>query len=269
MLLPLMTDLIANETSIRLAAFVAVLVVMGLWELASPHRRSEVPRLLRWSNNFALVIVDTVVLRLVFPIFAAGVAAIAVDYGWGLLNVWPVYGWLAVVLSVVVLDLTLYAQHIVFHKVPVLWRLHRTHHSDPHFDVSTALRFHPAEVVLSMFLKMGVVVLLGAPPEAVILFEVLLNGAAIFNHANIRVPRALDRAARWVIVTPDMHRIHHSQDRVETDSNYGFFLPWWDRVFGTYRRDPALGQADLKVGVGSFGSARDQWLHKLLGQPFR
>ena len=178
--------------------------------------------------------------------------------------------WLvALVLALVLLDLAIYAQHIVFHRVPALWALHRVHHADPHFDVTTGLRFHPLEILLSMGLKIVLVVALGAPPVAVLLFEVILNAASLFNHANIRLPVAVDRLLRLVVVTPDMHRVHHSDLRTETDSNYGFSVPWWDRLFGTYRAAPAAGQEGVTFGIGAFRTRRELWLDRLLTQPFR
>lgn len=258
-----------SENSLRLAAFLAVLAAMMLWELAAPHRRQDLPRLLRWSNTFALVALDTALVRLVFPVAAVGAAAWAGTQGYGLFNLtdWPV--WVEVVLTLLVLDLAIWGQHVVFHAVPLLWRLHRMHHADPDMDTVTGLRFHPAEIVLSMAIKLAVVLALGAPAVAVLAFEVMLNAASLFNHANIRLPARLERALRTVLVTPEMHRIHHSVIRAETDSNYGFTVPWWDRIFGTYRAEPAAGRDGVVSGIGDFAGARDQWLDRLLLQPLR
>jgi len=217
--------LLAHEPMLRLAVFLGVLVAMAGWELAAPRRRQDIPRVLRWTNNLALVVVDTVILRLTFPILAVGLALMAEARGWGLFNVLDLPPWLAFLLSILLLDLAIYLQHVLFHAVPGLWRLHRMHHADLEFDVTTGLRFHPVEIVLSMVIKLAVVAALGAPAVAVLLFEVLLNATALFNHANIRLPAGLDRVLRWVLVTPDMHRVHHSVIPAETNSNFGFNLP--------------------------------------------
>ena len=257
------------EPTLRLAVFLSVLAAMALWEVAAPRRRREIPRLLRWTNNLALVVLDTAVLRLAFPMLAVGLAILAEQRGWGLFNLLAVPGWLAFVASVVILDLAIYGQHVVFHAVPVLWRLHRMHHADLEFDVTTGLRFHPVEIVLSMAVKLAVVAALGPPALAVLVFEVLLNATALFSHSNVRLPAGLDRVLRWGIVTPDMHRVHHSIDRVETDSNYGFNLSLWDRLFGTYRALPAKGHAGMLIGIGQFRSRRELWLDRMLLQPLR
>ena len=257
------------EPTLRLAVFLSVLAAMALWEVAAPRRRREIPRLLRWTNNLALVVLDTAVLRLAFPMLAVGLAILAEQRGWGLFNLLAVPGWLAFVASVVILDLAIYGQHVVFHAVPVLWRLHRMHHADLEFDVTTGLRFHPVEIVLSMAVKLAVVAALGPPALAVLVFEVLLNATALFSHSNVRLPAGLDRVLRWGIVTPDMHRVHHSIDRVETDSNYGFNLSVWDRLFRTYRAQPAKGHDAMQIGIGQFRTRRDLWLDRMLLQPFR
>ncbi len=258
-----------QESFIRLAAFFGVLAAMAAWELAAPRRRREIPRLLRWSNNFAIVALDAALVRLAFPTLAVGVALAAQQHGWGLFNAVEVPVWLAVVAAVVVLDLALYLQHVVFHAVPALWRLHRMHHADLEFDVSTGIRFHPVEILLSMALKMAVVAALGAPAIAVVVFEVLLNATAMFNHANIRMPVWLDRALRWVVVTPDMHRVHHSIEPRETNSNFGFNLPWWDRLLGTYRPEPSAGQEHMTIGIEQFRTIDELRLDRMLLQPLR
>ena len=261
--------LLSHEPALRLGVFLTILCAMAAWELASPLRRVEIPRLIRWSNNLALVALDTVLARLAYPVAAVGLAQIAATNGWGLFNLIAVPTWLAVVISLLLLDFAIYLQHVVFHAVPALWRLHRMHHADLEFDVTTGLRFHPVEILLSMALKLGLVLLLGPPAIAVLLFEVILNGAALFNHSNISLPRPVDRALRLVLVTPDMHRIHHSSDPRETHSNFGFNLPWWDRLLGTYRATPALGQKGMQIGLPQFRTRRDLWLDRLLLQPLR
>lgn len=261
--------IIANEPMLRLAVFLVVLVAMAGWELAAPRRRQDIPRILRWTNNLALVVVDSIILRQTFPILAVGLALMAEARGWGLFNVLDLPLWLAVLLSILLLDLAIYLQHVFFHAVPSLWRLHRMHHADLEFDVTTGLRFHPVEIVLSMVIKLAVVAALGAPAMAVLLFEVLLNATALFNHANIRLPAGLDRVLRWVVVTPDMHRVHHSVIPAETNSNFGFNLPWWDRLLGTYRAQPKAGHDGMTIGVEQFRTRRDLWLDRMLVQPLR
>lgn len=261
--------LLAAEPTIRLAVFLGILAVMALWEVAAPRRRQEIPRVLRWSNNIALVVVDTVILRLSFPILAVGLAVMAEDRGWGLFNAIDAPQWVAILVSMLLLDLSIYLQHVMFHAVPGLWRLHRMHHADLEFDATTGLRFHPIEILLSMGIKLAVVAALGPPAVAVLLFEVLLNATALFNHANIDLPRPVDRVLRLFVVTPDMHRVHHSTSPRETNSNYGFNLPWWDRLLGTYVAQPAKGHIGMEIGIEQFRTRRDLWLDRMLIQPLR
>lgn len=261
--------LLANEPSIRLGIFLGVLLLMALWEVAAPRRRQEIPRLLRWSNNLALVVVDTLVVRLTFPVVAVGLALTAQQKGWGFFNIVETPERLAILASVILLDLVIYLQHVMFHAVPALWRLHRMHHADLEFDVTTGLRFHPVEILLSMALKLAAVAALGPPAIAVLIFEVLLNGTAMFNHSNIRMPLGLERMLRWIVVTPDMHRVHHSILPAETNSNFGFNLPWWDRLLGTYRGQPEAGHDAMTIGIEQFRTPRDLWLDRMLVQPLR
>lgn len=265
-----MTEAILNvEPTLRLAAFLGILVTMALWEVAAPRRRRDIPRVIRWTNNIALVVLDTAILRLTFPILAVGLAVMAEEQGWGLFNIVDVPIWVSIVASMLLLDLAIYLQHVMFHAVPGLWRLHRMHHADLDFDATTGLRFHPIEILISMGVKLAVVAALGPPAVAVLLFEVLLNATALFNHANINLPRRLDRVLRLVVVTPDMHRVHHSVDPRETNSNYGFNLPWWDRVLGTYVAQPAKGHEGMQIGIEQFRTGRDLWLDRMLIQPLR
>ncbi|XSG81485.1 MAG: sterol desaturase family protein [Methyloligella sp. ZOD6] len=265
-----MTDrILTNEPLIRMAFFLAILMAMALWEVAAPRRRREIPRLLRWSNNFGIVVIDTLLVRLAFPILAVGLAVIAQERGWGLFNILEVPVWIAFAVSVLALDLAIYLQHVMFHAVPALWRLHRMHHADLEFDVSTGLRFHPVEILLSMGIKLAVVAALGPPALAVLVFEVLLNGTTMFNHSNIRIPARIDRILRLFVVTPDMHRVHHSIHPSETNSNFGFNLPWWDRLLGTYRPQPRDGHEKMTIGIEQFRTRRDLWLDRLLIQPLR
>jgi sterol desaturase/sphingolipid hydroxylase (fatty acid hydroxylase superfamily) len=265
-----MIEAILNaEPTLRLAAFLGILVTMALWEAAAPRRRRDIPRVTRWTNNIALVVLDTAILRLTFPILAVGLAVMAKEQGWGLFNIFDVPIWVSIVASMLLLDLAIYLQHVMFHAVPGLWRLHRMHHADLDFDATTGLRFHPIEILISMGVKLAVVAALGPPAVAVLLFEVLLNATALFNHANINLPRRLDRVLRLVVVTPDMHRVHHSVDPRETNSNYGFNLPWWDRLLGTYVAQPAKGHKGMEIGIEQFRTRRDLWLDRMLIQPLR
>jgi len=260
--------ILGNEGPIRLAFFAGVFAVMALWEIAAPQRRLTASKASRWAGNIGIVVLNTLMLRFLFPVLAVGVAALAEARGWGLLNAVEVPRWLAVAAAVVALDLAIYLQHVMFHAVPALWRLHMMHHADLDIDVTTGARFHPIEIALSMAIKMAVIVPLGAPPVAVVIFEVLLNATAMFNHANIRLPAAVDRVLRLVVVTPDMHRVHHSVVPRETNSNFGFNLPWWDRLLGTYRAQPAAGHEGMTIGLSQFREARRLTLPWLLVLPF-
>lgn len=260
---------LSYELTIRLSAFAGIFALMAVWELLAPRRHSEFGRSARWPNNLGIVVLDTLVLRLVFPTAAVGLALVAETHGWGLFNAFAVPYWLAVIASVILLDLAIYLQHVLFHAVPALWRLHRMHHADLAFDVSTGVRFHPIEILLSMVIKFTVVAALGAPALGVLLFEVLLNATSMFNHGNVRMPERLDRVLRWIVVTPDMHRVHHSVTPRETNSNFGFNLPWWDRLFGTYRAQPAAGHDAMTIGIEQFREPGELRLDRMLLQPFR
>lgn len=262
-------SLFAHEPAIRLAAFSGILAIMALWEALAPRRHQAVGRFRRWPSNLGIVVVDTLLLRLAFPAAAVGVALLAEERGWGLFQALGAPAWLAVLGSVILLDLAIYLQHVLFHAVPVLWRLHRMHHADLEFDVTTGVRFHPIEILLSMGIKIGVVAALGAPATAVLIFEVLLNGTSMFNHGNVRLPARLDRALRWIVVTPEMHRVHHSVVPRETNSNFGFNLPWWDRLFGTYRAQPEAGHEGMTIGIAQFREPGELRLDRMLTQPFR
>ena len=265
-----MTDnLLANEPAIRLGLFLAILSGMAVWEVAAPRRRREIPRLIRWTNNLGVVAVDTVLVRLAFPVVAVGLATFASEQGWGLFNMLALPFWPVFILSVLALDLAIYLQHVMFHAVPALWRVHRMHHADLEFDVSTGLRLHPVEILLSMALKLAVVAALGPPAVAVLAFEVLLNATSMFNHGNVRIPERVDRILRLLVVTPDMHRVHHSIHPAETNSNFGFNLPWWDRLLGTYWPQPREGHQAMTIGIEQFRSRRDLWLDRMLIQPLR
>jgi sterol desaturase/sphingolipid hydroxylase (fatty acid hydroxylase superfamily) len=258
-----------SELVVRVGAAVLVLTAMAAWEVLAPRRKLTVGRAPRWPGNLGILVVDALAVRVLIPTAAVGVAAIAAQRGWGLLNITPWPAWLEAVLGFAILDLVIYAQHVAFHKVPLLWRLHRMHHADLDIDVTTGLRFHPIEIVISMGIKIAVVLLVGIPALAVLAFEVALNATSMFNHANVRMPAWLDRIVRLVVVTPDMHRVHHSILRYETDSNFGFNMPWWDRLFGTYRPAPEAGHEGMTIGITMFRDPGESRLDRLITQPFR
>jgi len=242
---------------------------MALWEIAAPRRARSHPRVRRWPNNLTIVALNTVLLRVLLPGEAVGLALLAEHRRWGLFNALTIAPWAMLLGSVVALDLAIYLQHVMFHAAPALWRVHRMHHSDLDFDVTTGARFHPIEIVLSMLFKLGVVAALGAPALGVLAFEVLLNATSMFNHGNVRIPGRLDRYLRWFVVTPDMHRVHHSIVVPETNSNFGFNLPWWDWLFGTYRDQPAAGHTEMTIGIEQFRDPRELRLDRMLTQPLR
>jgi sterol desaturase/sphingolipid hydroxylase (fatty acid hydroxylase superfamily) len=261
--------LFAYEPLIRLGTFAGVFVVMAIWEFLTPRRPQAIGRNWRWPNNLAVVAVDVLLVRILLPITAVGLALFAEAHAFGLFNMIALPAWASIVISVILLDLAIYLQHVLFHAVPALWRLHRMHHADLEFDVTTGLRFHPIEILLSTGIKLVVVAALGTPAAAVLIFEVLLNATSMFNHSNIRVPAQIDRILRWFVVTPDMHRVHHSILRRETNSNFGFNLPWWDRLLGTYRAQPAAGHDAMTIGIEQFRDPRELGLDRMLLQPFR
>ena len=259
----------ANEKWIRLGFFFGVFGAVALWELAAPRRALTVSKLTRWSNNLGLVFLNTGLLRVLFPAAAVGMAAFAAKQGWGIFNYAEVPFWLSVIVSVIVMDFIIYLQHVMVHAVPALWRLHRVHHADLDFDVTTGARFHPIEIILSMGIKFAVIAVLGPPVVAVVIFEVLLNATAMFNHGNVHLPLGLDRVLRWLVVTPDMHRVHHSVEDDEANSNFGFNLPWWDRLFGTYRDQPRAGHEAMTIGIHTYrDNKRCAWLSGMLILPF-
>ena len=257
-----------TEALIRLAAFGGVFAAMAVWEAIAPRRRPEVGRR-RWSGNLALTTLNTAVLRLAVPLGAYAAAELAALKGWGLLNLVDAPAAAELVLAVVLMDLTIYLQHRVFHAVPLLWRFHKVHHADNDFDVTTGMRFHTVSMVLSQGVKVVAALLLGASPLAVLLSEMALNATAMFNHANVRIPLGLDRALRWVLVTPDMHRVHHSVASEEHSHNFGFNFPWWDRLFGTYRPQPAAGHQEMTIGLSEHQDSSRQSLFWMLALPFR
>ena len=256
------------ETTLRLGVFFGIFLGMALWERGAPMRALATPRPRRWATNWGISVIDAAMVRLVFGAAAAGAALDAAAGGWGLFNRTPLPGWLEIMLTLLVLDLAIWLQHVLTHKIPLLWRLHRVHHADRDVDVTTAIRFHPVEIALSMCIKIGLVYALGAPVSAVIAFEILLNGMAMFNHSNVKMPAHLDRALRLLLVTPDMHRVHHSVDRAEHDANYGFNLSVWDRLLGTYVPQPTQGHRAMTIGLAPYQDDRPTRLGWSLALPF-
>jgi len=257
------------EGAIRFAMFLAVFGAVALWEALAPRRKRSFGRLARWPHNLGLLLVDVALVRVLVPGAAIAVAMTAAGSGWGLLNALALPGWAAIAAGIALLDLAIYFQHVMFHAVPALWRLHRVHHADLDFDVTTGARFHPIEILISTAIKCAAIAALGAPVISVFVFEMLLNATAMFNHANASLPQRLERWLRWLVVTPDMHRVHHSVRYEESSSNFGFNLPWWDRLFGTYRAQPRLGHAAMTIGVDAFRSSQELRLDRLLVQPLR
>jgi len=260
--------LTGHEPTLRLAAFAGVFALMTLWELLAARRTLALPKGRRWLANLSLVALNTVVLRLIFPTAAVGVAIVAAERGWGLFNVVHVPAVVAILATILLFDLAIYLQHVMFHAVPALWRLHMVHHADLDFDVTTGLRFHPIEILLSMGIKVALIALLGPPVVGIVLFEILLNATSMFNHGNVRLPERLDRVLRWLVVTPDMHRVHHAIHPSETNTNFGFNLPWWDRLLGTYKAQPDVPHERMAIGLEHLQERRPQGLLWMLRLPF-
>lgn len=256
------------EPLIRLMFFAAILIAVGVWEALMPRRKLSLKRLKRWPSNLGVAALNTLALRILFPTAAIGVALLGEERGWGLLNAVAFPEWTRVLIAVVVLDLAIYLQHVLLHAVPSLWRLHRMHHADLDFDLTTGVRFHPIEILLSMCIKLMVITALGAPALGVLIFEILLNATSLFNHSNARIPLPMDRVLRWLVVTPDMHRVHHSWYPNETNSNFGFNLPWWDRLLGTYKDQPRDGHEQMTIGINLFREPSWERLDRMLIQPF-
>ena len=260
--------LLSNEPAIRLGSFLSLFAIIAIAEALAPRRARTIARWYRWANNLFLVVLNTFVLRLLFPAAAVGLAFFVQSEGWGVLPLLALPQAVMIVLSILLLDLAIYGQHVAFHKVPLLWRLHRMHHSDLDFDVTTGLRFHPGEIILSMVIKFAAIAALGAPPVAVLVFEIILASTSMFNHSNLRLGISTDAFIRLAIVTPDMHRVHHSVVKSETDSNFGFNVPWWDWLFCTYQAQPAAGHEAMQMGLNLFRSEGDLRIDRMLVQPF-
>jgi sterol desaturase/sphingolipid hydroxylase (fatty acid hydroxylase superfamily) len=257
-----------HEAYIRLGFFFGVLLVMALWELAAPRKQLTVSKSVRWLSNLSITFLNTFLVRVVIGLMGIKIAYIAADHNWGILSAFDMPEPLAGVISIIALDFIIYIQHVLFHMLPLLWRLHKMHHADLDIDVTTGARFHPVEILISIGIKMVSIAALGAPPWSVVAFEVLLNATAMFNHANAYLPLGLDRVLRLLVVTPDMHRVHHSPIIKETNSNYGFNLPWWDRLFGTYIAQPARGHTDMKIGLANYRDPEKLTLPWMLIIPF-
>jgi sterol desaturase/sphingolipid hydroxylase (fatty acid hydroxylase superfamily) len=262
--------ILGNEVSIRLSFFFSIFAVIAIWEIMSPRRKLTVSKGVRWLNNLGLVFFNSFVLRVLFPTAAVGVALLSEQQGWGLLNYYELPFWVSVVVAVVVMDFVIYLQHVMVHAIPILWRLHRVHHADLDYDVTTGARFHTIEIILSMLIKFATIMVLGPPVVAVVIFEVLLNATAMFNHGNIYIPEKIDRVLRLFVVTPDMHRVHHSVHAPLANSNFGFSLPWWDRIFGTYFAQPPEGHTEMEIGLDTFRDPKEvDRLPGMLMLPFR
>ena len=260
--------LINHEPLVRFGFFFGILILMAAWEVLAPRRPLQTSKSVRWFSNLGIVVIDTISLRILVFFSAIDTAIFAEKAGWGLLNNVALFYWLKVIIGVVVLDLAIYLQHAMFHGLPILWRLHMMHHSDLDFDVTTGVRFHPIEILLSMGIKMIVVFLVGISALGVLIFEVLLNATSLFNHGNVRLAASIDRVLRFFVVTPEMHRVHHSVIIRETNSNFGFNLPWWDRLFGTYKDQPAAGHLEMTIGLSQFRDPKRLNLLGLLLLPF-
>jgi sterol desaturase/sphingolipid hydroxylase (fatty acid hydroxylase superfamily) len=258
----------ALEVLIRLSGFITVLGLMASWEMLAPRRPLTTSKVRRWIANLSVVVIDAILIRLLFAAGAVGAAMLATEQNWGILNHLPWPSWIETILGVIALDFALYLQHVMFHAVPLFWRFHMMHHADLDCDVSTGLRFHPVEVILSMIIKLAAIAVLGPSPQAVLTFEVLLNATSMFNHSNVRIPASAEVALRWLVVTPDMHRVHHSILPRETNTNFGFNLPWWDRLLGTYRPQPAGGHEEMGLGLQQFRDPSRLTITRILLLPF-
>lgn len=260
-------DAIRYEIPIRVGSFAAIFICMFVFELLSPRRRLTTAKMSRWFNNLSMHALNTVMIRGLFPVIPITAAFFVAEKGWGLINLYHLPLWPAVIIGAVSLDFVIYLQHVAFHTVPLCWRLHMVHHTDLDIDMTTGVRFHPVEIILSVFIKMAAIVILGAPPLSVLIFEVVLNGGSIFTHSNIYIPGAVDRALRVLFVTPDMHRVHHSVIIRETNTNFGFNLSWWDRIMGTYQDQPSAGHEGMTIGLGYFREEKKLSLLSLLTLP--
>jgi len=263
-----MPQLPTSPETIRLSLFVGLFSLLALAELIWPRRPLQVAKNRRWLANIGIIVTDSLVVRLLFPVLPITLAATAQTNSWGLFNLIPVTGWPELIAGLLILDLIIYLQHRLFHRIPLLWRLHRMHHTDLDLDVSSGTRFHPLEIALSLLIKMAAVLVFGISPLTMLLFEVILNATSMFNHANLAIPLSIDRWLRLVLITPDMHRVHHSVLPKETDSNFGFSQPWWDRLLGTYRDQPKEGHTGMTIGLHEYRNQQELGFWRLLRIPF-
>ncbi len=259
--------IIDNEIFIRLSFFFAIFMLLAVWETAAPRRTLTTSKRNRWTINISITLINTLLVRLIFPMAAVGTAFIAKENSWGIFNILSLNNSIFEVIAILMLDLTIYLQHALFHHAPVFWRIHKIHHTDLDVDITTGTRFHPVEIILSMIIKMIMVVIIGASVFSVIVFEILLNGTSMFNHSNISISPKIDRILRLFVVTPDMHRVHHSVIIRETNSNFGFNFPWWDRIFRTYKDQPEAGHTNMTIGLSNFRDARRLTLPYILALP--
>ncbi len=257
-----------NHTEIRMSFFFGILLIIALWELLAPRRKLLFSKAVRWYSNLGIVFLNSLILQWIFPILAIGLAALGEQRKWGLMNNMDMPSGIEIIISILVMDCIIYIQHAMFHYLPLLWRLHRMHHADLDYDVTTGARFHPIEIMMSMGIKLATVAFLGPSAFTVLIFEIILNLTAMFNHGNIFIPEHIDEKLRLFVVTPDMHRVHHSVIRKETNSNFGFNFPWWDRIFGTYRAQPEEGHDNMTIGLNMFRDIKYEHLHSMLIQPF-
>lgn len=264
-----MDFLIADEQNIRLGVFLGLLVFFGILEFLFPLAKRRAGRLSQWFTNMAMTIINTLSMRLILPIIAVGVAGYASENGYGLFNMVAIGYWPTFIVSLLLLDLLIYGQHVLVHRVPMLWRLHRMHHSELGLDVTSSVRFHPIEIIFSMLIKMAFVLMMGIPVVAVIFFEIILNALALFNHSNIKIPKSLEKLLRIIFITPELHWIHHSEIVNETNSNYGFNLVIWDKIFSTYIDKPTLSYDQMRQGLTEFGFEKPLNLIELLISPFK
>jgi sterol desaturase/sphingolipid hydroxylase (fatty acid hydroxylase superfamily) len=259
--------IIDNAIYLRLSFFFAIFITMAIWEMMKPRRALTTSKGNRWIVNLSVTFIDALLVRFIFPMAAIGTAMIAEQHNWGLFNRLAIDSLAAGIIAILILDFTIYLQHVLFHYIPLFWRLHMVHHTDLDIDVTTGARFHPVEILLSMAIKIGVISLIGAPAYSVLVFEILLNGTSLFNHSNIYISPKIDKIIRLLVVTPDMHRVHHSVIIRETNSNFGFNFPWWDRVFRTYKDQPSKGHMDMIIGLANFRDAKRLTLPYILTLP--
>jgi len=264
-----MQVILENESVIRLSVFLGLFTLMAILETVMPRRMRTHNRKIRWTGNLGILLLSALLARLILPWVPVGVAIYAETNSIGLIHYFQLEGISSLIGGVFVLDFMIYLQHVIMHKIPILWRLHRLHHADLDYDVTTGIRFHPIEIIVSLLYKMAIILIFGIDPVAVVIFEVILNGMAMFNHANFKLPLFLDRIFRWVVITPDVHRIHHSSIQTETDSNYGFNICWWDRLFGTFSEQPKLGHEEMEIGLSYFRDPSQLKLPQMLVQPFK